>query len=112
MARRRTSATAGSAGHRDAALLEDDPALGLDQPAPHAERLAGLQGELPALLDHRAAVADLLGLRRAAGPRRVALAVRVEEDRAVHAPAGPQPLPLPGVVHRAGKPGNVAHRHP
>src|SRR5205823_6082278 len=53
-----------SARHRHAALLEDEPALGLGQPAPHAERLACLQRELAALFDHRAPTADLFGLRR------------------------------------------------
>src|SRR4051794_30057683 len=99
----------GSAHGRQPAALEDDAALRLGQPAPHAERLAGLQRELAAHVDHGAAVADLLRARGAPRPGRVALPVRVEEDRAVHAPTRSQPLPLPCVVHGAGEPGNVAH---
>ena len=101
-----------SARHRHAALLEDDPPLGLGQAAPHAERLAGLQRELAALLHHRAALAHLFGLSGAPGPRRVALTVGVEEDRAVHPAARTEPLPLPRVIHGSWKPGHVTHGHP
>ena len=107
--RRAESASGGSADRRQPAALEDDPALGLGEAAPHAERLAGLQRELAAHVHHRAALADLLGLGGAAGPRRVALPVGVEEDRAVHPSARTETLPLPCVVHRAGEAGHIAH---
>src|SRR3954452_5187881 len=106
---RRPAPPGSSARCGESAALENDAALGLGQPAPDAERLPGLQRELPAHVDHWAAVADLLGLRRTPRPRRVPLAVRVEEHRAVHATARTEALPLPGVVHRAGEPGDVAH---
>ncbi len=96
-------------GSTGGGVLKDRAALGLGQATPHPERLAGAQRELPTRFENRATRADFLGGGCAAGAGRVALPVRMEERPAVHASAGAEPLPLPGVIHRAREPGHVAH---
>ena len=69
---RRAGGQAGS-GAEDAAgglrpLAADAAALTLGEPAPDAELLAVLEGELEALLAHDAPAADLLGLARRGAP--------------------------------------------
>ena len=84
-------------------------ALVLGKPAPHAVRLSHRKRVRRALRAHRAPHADLLGRVLASTPGRTALALRMEEKRAVHPATGGQKLPVPQVRVRSGKAGEICH---
>jgi hypothetical protein len=67
--------------------LEQKLALGLAETTPDAVRLADRQGVRPALRDHRATPAHLLGPHLTLGAGAATLPVGMEEHRRVDAPA-------------------------
>src|SRR5690606_30319979 len=77
--------------------------------APHPERLLNGQGVASTLDDHGAGAAHLLGPRDPVGARESALAVRMEEHRAVEIAAVAVPLPFPYLCHRGRQTGRVGH---
>src|SRR5882672_8230693 len=102
----------GSGSHGECAFLyfDDGFTLGLGQAAPdsvwfvHRERVAAAQ------VQYWAGLADRFRPGLAAGPGRATLAVRMEEERAVHASAGAIQLPVPHIRVGPWKPAGIRHR--
>src|SRR2546429_9528300 len=86
-----------------APVVEGPAALALIEPTPDAVRLLHGQRVVAALHDDRALVAYLLRLVRPVHPGVTALVLRMEEHRAVLAPAGTETLPVPRVRHGTGE---------
>ena len=97
--------------HRSRSAADDLVALRFGQPAPDPVGLLHRQGVPAALLENRAALADLLGPSLPPDSRRTALALGMEEEGAVHASASAPHLPVPDVGHRNGKSARVCHLH-
>ena len=107
------SAAGRSAPAAARAAPDDVVPVGLREPAPDPVGLVHRQRVPAALLEHRAALADLLRPRLAVGPRRAALALGVEEEGAVHAAARAAHLPVPDVRDRDRQSPDVRHEiHP
>lgn len=86
--------------------------LALRKAAPDAVGLVHLQRVRPAGGHRRTFEAHSFGLRLAAGSRRPAFALRMEEERTRHSPAGCVQLPIPEISIRAGKAPGVRHVDP
>lgn len=95
---------------RSGAGGEDLLSLVLAQPAPNPVRLMDLKRVLAAFQQGGAARADRLRLRLTAGSRRTALAFRMEEVGAGHAPTCGVELPVPQVGIRSRKTPGIGHR--
>ena len=97
---------------RPALLRVDLLAVLLGQPAPDAVRLADREAVLAALLEHRAARADLHGGLVALAARGATLTLGVEEQARVRLAAGALELPFPHLGHGDGKTGELCHGEP